>query len=187
MWDIDLPDTDLDLLDKDIPSKHFVCLQDVFKISSRHVFKTSSRRLQLNNFSSSKTSSRRICKTSLRHVLKTNKCLLGNNFNFLHMSWVFYLGFSFSGFHWKFKILSIRNYNQHFTFKKAWEKLCRNFISYFKKSFEFAVINRLQYCHEIHNSCTKIRILIKDGSGYHLMLISFNRLHLAERLIAPFG
>ena len=31
MWDVDLSDTDLDLLDKDIPSKHFVCLQDVFK------------------------------------------------------------------------------------------------------------------------------------------------------------
>ena len=154
MWDIDLPDTDLDLLDKDIPSKHFVCLQDVFKISSRHVFKTSSRRLQLNNFSSSKTSSRRICKTSSRHVLKTNKCLLGNNFNFLHMSWVFYLGFSFSGFHWKFKYLSIRNYNQHFTFKKA-------------KSFEFAVINRLQYCHDYNIAMTTI--------------------HLAVRLIAPFG
>ena len=28
-------------LDIDIPSKHFVCLQDVFKISSRYVFKTS--------------------------------------------------------------------------------------------------------------------------------------------------
>ena len=120
-------------------------LQDM---SSRRLQDMSSRHLQRNNFSSSKTSSRRICKTSSRHVLKTNKCLLGNNFNFLHMSWVFYLGFSFSGFHWKFKILSIRNYNQHFTFKKAWEKLCRNFISYFKKSFEFAVINRLQYCHD---------------------------------------
>ena len=54
MWDIDLSDTDLDLLDKDIPSKHFVCLQDVWRLqdmSSRHVFKTSSRRLQRNNFS----------------------------------------------------------------------------------------------------------------------------------------
>ena len=30
-------------LDTDIPSKHFVCLQDVLKTSSRHVFKTSSR------------------------------------------------------------------------------------------------------------------------------------------------
>ena len=49
-----------------IPSKHFVCLQDVFKTSSRHVFKTPSghvfkmcsRRLQRNSFLSSKTSSR---------------------------------------------------------------------------------------------------------------------------------
>ena len=42
---IDLLDIQLDLLDTDIPSKHFVCLQDVLKTSSRHVFKTSSRRL----------------------------------------------------------------------------------------------------------------------------------------------
>ena len=44
----------------DIPSKYFVCLHKIFKRSSRHVFKTSSRRLQRNNFSSSKTSSRRL-------------------------------------------------------------------------------------------------------------------------------
>ena len=70
-------------------------LQDM---SSRYVFKTSSRRHQRNNFSSSKTCSRRIqdiLKTSskclarqkivtlktywtrLQDVLKTNKCLLG--------------------------------------------------------------------------------------------------------------
>ena len=30
--DIDFLDTDFDLLDADIPSKDFVCLQDVFKI-----------------------------------------------------------------------------------------------------------------------------------------------------------
>ena len=33
LWNIDLLDTHLDLLDTDIPSKHFVCLQDVFKVS----------------------------------------------------------------------------------------------------------------------------------------------------------
>ena len=41
--------THLDLLDTDIPSipsKHFVCLQDLLKMSLRHVFKASSRRLQ---------------------------------------------------------------------------------------------------------------------------------------------
>ena len=70
-WDIDLSDTDLDLLDKDIPNNHFVCLLDVFKTSARHVFKTSSRRLQRNNFSSSQTSSRYICKMSSR---PTNVC-----------------------------------------------------------------------------------------------------------------
>ena len=41
MWD--LSDANLDLLDKDIPSKHFVYLQYVLKTSSRHVIKTSSR------------------------------------------------------------------------------------------------------------------------------------------------
>ena len=45
MWDVDLSDTDLDLLDKDIPSKHFVCLQDVFKTCLQDAFNTSSRRL----------------------------------------------------------------------------------------------------------------------------------------------
>ena len=98
LWNIDLLDAHLDLLDTDIPSKYFACLHNVFKTSSRHVFKTSSRhvfktssrRLQRNNFSSSKTSSRRLArclgrrkiimlKTSSRHVLKkswrpTNIC-----------------------------------------------------------------------------------------------------------------
>ena len=46
LLNIDLLDTRLDLLDTDIPSKHFVYLQDVLKTSSRYVFKTSSRRLQ---------------------------------------------------------------------------------------------------------------------------------------------
>ena len=36
MWDIDFSDTDLDLLDTDTPSKHFVlktCLEDVFSVT----------------------------------------------------------------------------------------------------------------------------------------------------------
>ena len=59
LWNIDLLDTHLDLLDTDIPSKYFVCLHSVFKTSSRYVFKTSSRH---------------VFKTSSRHledVLKT--------------------------------------------------------------------------------------------------------------------
>ena len=40
LWNIDLLDTHLDLLDTDISSKHFVCLQDILNTSSRHVFKT---------------------------------------------------------------------------------------------------------------------------------------------------
>ena len=46
LLNIDLLDTHLDLLDTDIPSKYFACLHNVFKTSSRHVFKRSSRRLQ---------------------------------------------------------------------------------------------------------------------------------------------
>ena len=79
LWNIDLLDTHLDLLDRDIPSKHFVCLQDVLKTSSRHVFKTSWRRLQRNNFSSSKTSSRRL-EGVLREVLRTSSRFLQDVF-----------------------------------------------------------------------------------------------------------
>ena len=50
----------IDLLDTDIPGKYFACLHNVFKTSSRHLQDMSSRRLQSNNFSSSKTSSRRL-------------------------------------------------------------------------------------------------------------------------------
>ena len=92
LWNIDLLDTHLDLLDTDITSKNFVCLRDVlktssryvFKTSSRHVFKTSSRlvfetswrRLQRNNFSSSKTSSRRLAR-GLENVFKMPSRRLG--------------------------------------------------------------------------------------------------------------
>ena len=76
LWNKDLLGTHLDLLDADIPSKHFVCLQDVlktssryaFKMSSRHVFKTSWRRLQRNNLLSSKTSLPDVFKRSLRRL-----------------------------------------------------------------------------------------------------------------------
>ena len=37
LWDIDYLDTDLDLLDTDVPSKHFVCLQNILKTSSRRL------------------------------------------------------------------------------------------------------------------------------------------------------
>ena len=63
LWNIDLPDIHLDLLDTDIPGKDSACFQDVFKTSSRRfqdmfqdvfkicvqdVFKTFLR-LQFNN------------------------------------------------------------------------------------------------------------------------------------------
>ena len=34
LWNIDLLDKHLDLLDTDIPNKYFVCLKDVLKTSS---------------------------------------------------------------------------------------------------------------------------------------------------------
>ena len=37
LWNIDLLDTHLDLLDTDIPSKYFFCLHNVFKTSSRRL------------------------------------------------------------------------------------------------------------------------------------------------------
>ena len=92
LWNKDLLDTHLDLLGTDITTKHFVCLQDVLKASSRYVFKTFSRhvfktpsrhafkmswrRLQHNNFSSSKTSSRRLGR-SLENVFNTSSRRLG--------------------------------------------------------------------------------------------------------------
>ena len=76
LWNIDLLDTHLDLLDTDITSKNFVCLRDVLKTSSRYVFKTSWRRLQRNNFSSSKTSSRRLAR-GLENVFKMPSRRLG--------------------------------------------------------------------------------------------------------------
>ena len=75
LWNIDLLDTHLDLLDTDIPSKHFVCLHNVFKTSWRHVFKTSS----INVF---KTPSRHVFKTSSRYVFNTSlRRLQHNNFS----------------------------------------------------------------------------------------------------------
>ena len=65
--------THLDLLDTDIPSKHFVCLLDVLKTSSRHVFKTSSRyvfKTCLQDFfkTSCEMSSRRLRNRSSKRV-----------------------------------------------------------------------------------------------------------------------
>ena len=81
LLNIDLLDTHLDLLDTDIPSKQFVCLQDVFKTSSIHVFNTSSRHVFKTSSSHVfKTSSRRLqgmSWRSLQDVLKTNRFLLG--------------------------------------------------------------------------------------------------------------
>ena len=64
LWNIDLSDTHLDLLDTDITSKNFVSLQR--KIVT---LKTCWRRLQ------------DISWRRLQDVLKTNKCLLGSDTN----------------------------------------------------------------------------------------------------------
>ena len=60
LWNISLLDTHLDLLDTDIPSKYFVCLHEVFKMSSRDVFKTSSKHVFTR-------STRHVLKTTSRH------------------------------------------------------------------------------------------------------------------------
>ena len=84
LWNINLFDTHLDLLHTDIPSKHFVCLQDVLttssrhvlKISSRHVFKTSWRRLE-DAFSVKMFGLLRRLQDALRDVFKTSSRRLG--------------------------------------------------------------------------------------------------------------
>ena len=53
-----------------ISQQTFVGLQDVLRTSSRHVLKTSSTRLQCNNFSSSKTSCKYVFKTSSRRFAR---------------------------------------------------------------------------------------------------------------------
>ena len=70
LWNTDLLDTHLDLLDTDIPSKNFVCLHSVFKASSRYVFKTSSRHVF-------KTTSGHVFKICLQDVFKTSLRRLG--------------------------------------------------------------------------------------------------------------
>ena len=100
LWNIDLLDAHLDLLYTDIPSKHFVCLEDILKKSSRQdfiitifrlprrlqaVFKTSWKR-PLNFLEDGKLlrwgNVEDIFKTCLEDVLKTNKCLVGYSFRF---------------------------------------------------------------------------------------------------------
>ena len=56
-----------------VAQQTFLGLQDVFKKSSKHVLKTSSVRLQRNNFSSSKNSGRRleeVLQRRLQNILK---------------------------------------------------------------------------------------------------------------------
>ena len=65
LWNIDLLDTRLDLLDTHIPCRYFVSIHNVFKASSIYVFKTSSRHVF-------KTSSRHVFKTSWRPLQRHN-------------------------------------------------------------------------------------------------------------------
>ena len=181
LWNIDLLDTHLDLLDTDIPSKHFVCLHNVLKTSSRHVFKTSLRhvfktssrhllktsskhvfktswrRLQRNNFLSSKTSSRYFYKRSLRHlqdvlkkslkskicyaedVLKTSGRHLGRRLEDVLRTNKCVLGYYHNFFHWfillfllfftwKWKISEVLySSNQRVNWK--WTKFCQQMFS----------------------------------------------------------
>ena len=76
LLNIDLLDTHLDLLDTDIPSKQFVCLQDVLKTPSKRLQDMSSRRLQdmssrrLQDMSSKRLED--VFKTCLEDVFKTS-------------------------------------------------------------------------------------------------------------------
>ena len=78
LWNIDLIDTHISIqIDTDISNKHFVCLQDILKASSRHVFKMSERRLQHNHFVFKPSWKTKYCyaedvlKSSSRHNLKS--------------------------------------------------------------------------------------------------------------------
>ena len=86
LWDIDLLYADLDLVDTDVSSKHFVCLQDIFKTSSRHVSKMSLRYVFKTSYLQDMSSRRFVFKTCLqdvsRHLLKTSwRRLQRNNFS----------------------------------------------------------------------------------------------------------
>ena len=66
----------------------FVALQDVLKTSSKHVFNTSSTRLQRSNFSSSKTSCKYVLKTSWRRLGRRKIVMLKTSWRRLEdMSW----------------------------------------------------------------------------------------------------
>ena len=105
LWNIDLLDTHLHLLDTYIPSWYFVCLQDILKMFSRYVFKTCSRRLQdissrhLQDVSwdvskasdvfniclgRQKILTLKLCWRCLQDVLETNKCMLCKKVTFMH-------------------------------------------------------------------------------------------------------
>ena len=70
------PDAEINEVKGEIPTQQtFVGLQDLLKTSSRHGLRTSSKRLQRNNFLSSKTSSGRledVLQTHPEDVLKTS-------------------------------------------------------------------------------------------------------------------
>ena len=81
LLNIDMLNTHLDLLHSDIPSKQFICLQDVLKTCSRHVFKTSSKHIF-------EMASRHFFQTSSSYVLKTSwRRLQRNNFSSSKTSW----------------------------------------------------------------------------------------------------
>ena len=75
----------------------FVGLEDAFKTSSRHVLKTSSTRLQRNNFTSSKTSWGRL-EDLLQDVLKTSSCSMAIHLSQLSSCWICHLTFSWVQF-----------------------------------------------------------------------------------------
>ena len=78
---------DTDLLDTDIPSKNFACLQDVFSVTIFRLPRRLARCLQdvledekLIRWIRVEDVFKTCLKTSLRRLFKTNKCFLGSYF-----------------------------------------------------------------------------------------------------------
>ena len=141
LWNIDFLDKHLDLLDTEIPSKHFTCLHDVFSVTIfrlQDVFKTSWRRFRRRKIVSLKMRWRRLQDQQIftekylslwslsawrRSYCRSN---LGQGFSNAFYVYYYFKLWNFSFFREKYK--------QHSTYKK----INRNDIGnklFFKKLF----------------------------------------------------
>ena len=78
LLNIDLLDTQLDLLDTDIPSKHFLCLEDVFTLTIFRLPRHLEDFLKMS-WKTKNCYAEDVLETTWRHDLKTNKCVLGSS------------------------------------------------------------------------------------------------------------